>query len=348
MARGAFGAFVIPWLECELDGVAGAAPEAMMVGATWQWFGQALRLDGPLNVLPLGPSLGDDALRKRAAKSALKINGHGPDQHAEDDGELLFGPSFSVSDGRRHWRFSVIEGGARGPLCLTLDGVPPRDTALHVVEASLSSSRARSRPGKAVVCFTPGTLIDTPHGPRRVEEIEEGDLLQTKDNGPQEVVWRAERWISGARLQAMPELAPVRLGQGALGVDIPDAPLLVSPDHRVLLRGARAQALFNTSEVLVAARDLIDDRRVRVERGHRSLTYIHLALPSHQVVFANRVETESFDPVAAGLDHLGQDDRGRLLERLPDLMGDVHCYGAPARRVLTRAEAAILRADAGA
>ncbi|WP_444431113.1 hypothetical protein ACTTAM_02920 [Rhodobacter capsulatus] len=47
-------------------------------------------------------------------------------------------------------------------------GLPPRDTDLWLVESRVDPRPAGLRlaaPG--VICFTPGTLIDTPAGPRR-------------------------------------------------------------------------------------------------------------------------------------------------------------------------------------
>ena len=61
-------------------------------------------------------------------------------------------------------------------------------------------------------CFTPGTLITTPEGPRRVEEIRVGDLVTTMDHGPQPV-----RWIGRRTVGAMDGFAPVRIEAGALG-----------------------------------------------------------------------------------------------------------------------------------
>ena len=48
---------------------------------------------------------------------------------------------------------------------------------------------------------------------------------------------------------------------GALGIERPDADLVVSPQHRMVLNGRAAQALFNTEEVLVKRGELIDERR---------------------------------------------------------------------------------------
>ena len=42
--------------------------------------------------------------------------------------------------------------------------------------------------------------------------------------------------------------------------------LVVSPRHRVLLQGYRAELLFGEGEVLVAAENLLDDDTVRRDR----------------------------------------------------------------------------------
>ena len=73
-----------------------------------------------------------------------------------------------------------------------------------------------------------------------------------RDNGAQMVLWRGERRITGARLHAMPHLRPIRFRQNVVGHNRPAQDLLVSPHHRMLVKGAAARALFNAAEVLVA------------------------------------------------------------------------------------------------
>ena len=221
---------------------------------------------------------------------------------------------------------------------------PPADTDLWVARAAMEIAevtRVTDQP-TGVICFTPGTLIRTEHGDLPVEAIGEGDRVQTKDDGLQEVLWKGEKRVSGARLYAMPELRPIRLRRGALGIDRPGDDLLVSPSHRMLVTGAKARALFNTDEVLVTARDLVDDARVVRDHSLREVRYIHLMLPRHEVVFANGLETESFHPAGEALDSVEAGQRARLLEMMPGLDGDPMGYGDYARRALDRAEAAIL------
>ncbi len=162
----------------------------------------------------------------------------------------------------------------------------------------------------------------------------------------QDILWVGRRRMSGARLYAMPELRPVRIRMGALGVERPDEELLVSPAHRMLVAGRMARELFNTPEVLVAARDLINGRTVTVDMALREVDYIHVLLPRHQVLWANGVETESFHPANAALGTLNAGDRDSLLAQFPGLEYDPHSYGDYARRNLNQSEAAILMHEA--
>ena len=107
-----------------------------------------------------------------------------------------------------------------------------------------------------------------------------------------------------------------------------------------------ARALFNTDEVLVRARDMVNGRNIVIDSQLREVTYVHLLLPSHQVVWANGVETESFHPANTAMATLSEGDRKRLLSLFPDFKGDPSLYGDFARRNLTESEAAILMHDA--
>jgi hypothetical protein len=137
-------------------------------------------------------------------------------------------------------------------------------------------------------------------------------------------------------------LRPIRIKSGALGVERPDEELLVSPSHRMLIKGHEAMALFNTPEILVAAKDLINGSSITVDVNVPQVTYVHLLLPDHQILWANGIETESFHPANASLKTLEAGDRTRLLKQFPDLEYDPHTYGSYARRNLSATEAAIM------
>ncbi|MDG1115870.1 MAG: Hint domain-containing protein [Flavimaricola sp.] len=352
MSTGFLGTFVISWAQTELDGHWSSSLSNLAVGASWTWTGEAVRVDGPAGVLPLGQAKGMVDLHKRAALSVRRLLGAvaagTSNLHSVSVEEPLFEMGFTVTDGRDSWTVTIIDTAeGRPPLAMFIGRIPPRHTDLWIVSHNVDldqRSRQSDAPG-AVICFTPGTIILTEDGPRRVEEIGEGCRVQTKDDGCEEVLWIGHRHISGARLHAMPHLSPIRLREGALDKGVPDASLLVSPDHRVVLRGPRARALFNTDEVLVAARDLVNDHNIVVDRAVRGVSYIHMLLPRHQVVFANGVETESFHPASAVLATMEDVQLTELFHRLPDLATDPQTYGSYARRVLSHSEAAILNHD---
>jgi hypothetical protein len=350
MKTGLKGAFVISWTQTELDGLWAAPKKLLRVGAAWRWTGEALRVDGPRDVLALGVAEGEADLRRRAATSARRLIGSidgvtvakTADPIEEDP---LFDASFTITDGHATWMVTLIETVQGGrPLLMFVDEIPPREKDLWIVSHNVELGRRdqATDPAGGVICFTPGTMILTELGPRPVDDLGEGDRIQTKDDGCQEVLWMGRRRITGARLYAMPNLAPIRLIQGALGEDIPDAGLLVSPDHRIVVKGEGARNLFNTDEVLVAARDLVNDNTVFIDNSVREVTYIHMLLPQHQVVFANGVETESYHPASASLSTITPDERARLMQAMPDVFDDASTYGSYARRSLSASEAAIL------
>ena len=95
-------------------------------------------------------------------------------------------------------------------------------------------------------------------------------------------------------------------------------------------------------DFLVAARDLINGNQVSRDMAARSVIYYHLMLEHHEVLIANGVETESFHPAAACLSAIEEDQRLRLFDIMPDLSYDPGTYGPMARRVLSKAEAALL------
>jgi hypothetical protein len=137
------------------------------------------------------------------------------------------------------------------------------------------------------VCFTPGALILTPDGERPVETLRPGDLVVTRDRGAQRVLWvGTETWPGTG------DTAPVLIRAGALGNR---RDLLVSPQHRMLIRGWRAELFAGLPEAMVAAVHLVNGRTV-VRAPRPSVTYLHFMLERHEIVFAEGAQTESLDP----------------------------------------------------
>lgn len=353
MAAGAGGTFVISWTQTEVDGISAAPVEALMIGAEWRWHGEALRIDGPAEFLQLQGAVGELETRRRAARTVRRLLGAAVSGRRLDEADEIEADaeqSFTVTDGYAAYTVTLVDlPDSPARLAMFSGRVPPRDTELWVVDRMLDTRRrSLLAEAPAVICFTRGTLIETPAGLRAVETLHPGERVLTRDDGAQEVVWTGGRRMSGARLYAMPELRPVRFRAGALGIGRPDADLLVSPQHRMLVQGPAARALFNEAEVLVAAADLVNGGSVRIEQGLREVQYIHLLFERHQILCANGLESESFHPGASTLEMIEPAARAGLLALMPQLAGGTAAYGGYARRRLRAAEAAILRHDLAA
>lgn len=168
-----------------------------------------------------------------------------------------------------------------------------------------------------IICFTRGTLIDCADGPRPVETLRIGDLVRTLDRGLQPVRWIASRRL-GAELAAQPRLCPIRIRKGALGQGMPAADLLVSPQHRILVRSGIAQRMFGAAEVLVAAKQLLELQGVEIARLD-SVEYVHFAFDRHEIVTANGAPSESLYPGPQALKSLGIAARDELFAIFPQL-----------------------------
>lgn len=181
-------------------------------------------------------------------------------------------------------------------------------------------------------CFTPGTLIDTPDGPRLIEDLQPGDLIITADHGPQPLLW-----VGRTTVQAQGKLAPIRFAAGVLGLD---QPLTVSPQHRMLVADWRAPYLFGHSEVLIAAHCLVNgDSVIRVECDE--ITYVHLLFARHEIVTSNGAKSESYYPGHA----VSQADRGtqaEVLRLFPELRAPDPQMPETARPVIHPREARAL------
>ena len=203
-----------------------------------------------------------------------------------------------------------------------------------VTSGFVTSSTQQTVGGFGPTCFTPGTMIETDNGPRPVEDLSEGDLIETLDDGIRPV-----RAILRGAFRAVGDLAPIRFATGAVGND---APLMVSPQHRMLISGWRAELLFGENEVLVAAKHMVNgDTITRVPGG--LVTYIHLLFDQHQIVFGQGVPSESYFPGHAQ-DHADDPVLGQLLDLFPNVDRQGALAWQTSRPVLRRAEAELLAA----
>ncbi len=183
----------------------------------------------------------------------------------------------------------------------------------------------------SIPCFVAGTMIATPDGDRAVETLRPGDLVMTHDDGPQPLRWTGQR-----TMRALGDFAPVHVRAGTYGQH---ADLIVSPEHRILVRDPVAELLFGDTEVLVAAKYLVNDQSVRRRVGG-FVTYVHLMFDKHQVIYSEGLATESFLPGPQTTDIFEQDIVDEICALFPELDPRTGAgYSPSARRTLRRYEA---------
>ena len=140
-----------------------------------------------------------------------------------------------------------------------------------------------------IPCFLPGTLIATPNGERRIEELAAGDIILSISGGgenlPIPVKWIGRRVVS-TFFGPAERLMPVRFAAGSLGDGIPHTDLTVTADHAILVDGVLCQA-----ETLVNGTTVT---RVPLSEYGEKFTVYHLETERHEILLANGAPAETF------------------------------------------------------
>lgn len=163
-----------------------------------------------------------------------------------------------------------------------------------------------------MMCFTAGTLINTPSGSVPVEVLTAGDVVWTCDHGPLPLTATHRRTVSTAQMAVFANLRPVRIALSDDGSD-----LLVSRQHCIAVWNGARQVLVRAAHL-----ERFGGNSFTCEMSTDAITFVHLEFAVHALVMANGVLTESLVPGA------------------PALTGRAAIPGArPCRKVLTGSEA---------
>ncbi|WP_164660566.1 Hint domain-containing protein [Tropicibacter sp. Alg240-R139] len=225
------------------------------------------------------------------------------DQNDDDDLDRFNGDAINGVDITRSWPGDTVTVNVQGQGDITYTGITfyladgsrvftPTDGQVLQNGTFQGSTFVNSQGALDVddlgpICFTPGTKILTPQGERKIDALQVGDLVTTRDNGDQPILWIGRTTVEGHG-----DLAPIRFKAGVLGAK---RPLIVSPQHRMVVDDWRAAYLFGHKEVLIAARSLVNGDTVKQVKRDQ-IDYIHLLLAEHEVLFANGVASESYFP----------------------------------------------------
>lgn len=160
--------------------------------------------------------------------------------------------------------------------------------------------------GTPAPCFGPGTRILTPDGPIAIEALSVGDLVTTRDHGDQMIRWIGRARVTSAEMEKHPGLHPIRIEHASPHSPVPDRPLILSGNHRVLAASAAVELLFATPEVLVAAKHFSGGVRPPLPKDVAAygMPYSHILFDRHEVICADGLWVESLFDGAMGLTEL--------------------------------------------
>lgn len=144
-----------------------------------------------------------------------------------------------------------------------------------------------------IVCFCQDTLIGTENGNVAVQDLSVGDMIMTDEGEARPLRWIGRRKLNLRELQANDKLYPVRISAGSLGNGLPEKDLLVSRQHRMLVRSGIVQRMFGLEEVLIPAIKLTALPGIFVDASVETVTYFHLLLDEHSVILAEGTPAES-------------------------------------------------------
>ncbi|MDC0343566.1 Hint domain-containing protein [bacterium] len=137
----------------------------------------------------------------------------------------------------------------------------------------------------ASVYFTRGTHITMATGEqRRIETLNVGDRVLTRDDGVQEI-----RWIGSSTTRAQGDMAPILIEAGALN-NAND--LIVSPNHRLFVYQREDRIGAGQAELMVKARHLLNGDTVRVAHGG-FVDYFQILFDRHHIIYAEGIAAES-------------------------------------------------------
>jgi len=135
-------------------------------------------------------------------------------------------------------------------------------------------------------CFLKGTLIGTPGGPRKIEDLASGDLVNTLSGAirPIQFLSACSYRKSDPSRDWVADVMPVLIRKSAISDNVPNRDLYLTRLHCLYLDG-----------MLVPVGDLINGKTIALWRAEHlsELAYFHVKLESHDLIYAEGVPCES-------------------------------------------------------
>ncbi len=162
------------------------------------------------------------------------------------------------------------------------------------------------------ICFTAGMEIETRYGPKAAETLEIGDEVRTLDNGFQSV-----RFVLTNTVPARGQFAPVVFEPGSIGNS---KRLIVSQNHRFLMNALKGRFEGKLPiDGLVKAKSLVNGDDIYISEAIGCVTYVHIMLEKHELLFCDGTISESWQPNRRALRKVDPETHEEILRLFPEL-----------------------------
>ncbi len=270
-------------------------------GQQWAWLDPqtaALELTGqPLRTLALshGSAVFSDDCPTEILTRPITLDG--TTYPAGTEVKDAYEATFTGSDGGDYLLVALAMGGRI--VAVNFAGpTPPVGATLTYAGQNYSRAFADGLPG-----FSYGIEVDTPDGPRPVSSLRPGDLVMTRDHGPQPL-----RWLSSSRQyydtpQGEEGDRPIMIGADALGPGQPMRKSTVRPDMRI----APASSLPAAPESLVGAlpaEAMLSQDNIWRKRRCREMVWVHLIFDQSECLFSHGLMLDCPQPDTTTLNAL--------------------------------------------
>ena len=136
-----------------------------------------------------------------------------------------------------------------------------------------------------IECFLSGTHILTDKGEITVENLQIGDNVVTAEGKIEPVKWIGYQTVQPHQVKNPLRGYPILIKAGALGNNLPQRDLYVSPDHAMFFEG-----------VLINAGALVNGTSIIKTEPTEAFTYYHVELENHALLLAEGASAESYLP----------------------------------------------------
>ena len=136
-----------------------------------------------------------------------------------------------------------------------------------------------------IECFLTGTSILTDKGEIAVENLVIGDRVVTAEGKLEPVKWIGYQTVKPNQVKQPLRGYPILIKAGALGNNLPQRDLYVSPDHAMFFEG-----------MLINAGALVNGTSIVKTEPQEAFTYYHVELENHALLLAEGALAESYLP----------------------------------------------------